>query len=84
MSGARIRVTIGKTVARYDHDRTEHPVTVRYQGRDHSARVCFAIVNDQVPYGVGECSAEAFDAIVRALEHVGRGQLRGLLQEARS
>lgn len=84
MSGARIRVQIGRTVARHEHDRTEHPVTVRYQGREHSARVVFAIVNDQVPYGLGECTEEAFVAIVGALEHVGRARLRELLQEARS
>lgn len=84
MSGARIRIDIGRAIARLEHDRTEHPVSVRYHGRDYSARVCFALVNDQVPYGIGDCSDEAFAAIVAAIEHVGREQLRAQLQEARS
>ncbi len=85
MSGARIRVQIGRARARPDeYGRTWHPVTVRYRGRDCSADVWFAIVNDQVPYSLGECSDEAFEAIVGALEHVGRTRLRAQLQEARS
>lgn len=84
MSGARIRVDIGRAIDRPDdHGRTVHPVDVRYHGRNYSAEVAFAIVNDEVPFGVSECSDEAFAAICAALVHVGKPQLREQLQAAR-
>lgn len=78
---SRTKVVIGATLRTGDFDRTTHPVTVRYQGADHSARVTFALVNKEVPFGVGECSDEAFAAIVAALDS--RRDLADLVRAAR-
>lgn len=67
---SRIKVQIEPAIGTPDdHGRTEHPVRVRYQGEDHSARVTFAIVNGRAVWGVGPCSDEAFDAINAALAY---------------
>lgn len=70
---SRTKLQVLPPVAKPDeHGRTEHPVSVRYQGADYSARVTFAIVNARPVWGIGDCSDQAFAALNAALESRGR------------
>lgn len=65
-----------------DHGRAEHPVSVRYQGADFSARVIFHVVNGKAVWGIGECSDQAFASINAVLARRGERDLVGVLRAA--
>lgn len=82
MSGARINISLSKSTSEVDEGGNAwHQVTVQRGTKTVTVQAQFCIVNDTVPFALGDASDSDFAFVVDALTRKGDKKLIEMLKE---